>query len=301
MTFCFFSMACTSRDRDTGGNTNWSYIKTQKIENRIISANANIIEAARNIGQSPSVKMPQQDKGITQDLSDALKELPSQIKEKFEKIFFGVALVEGLGATGMSIALKTQTGEVAGGYILLDVGTLKYNDANTWHTWKENSPFDLDKTVRLETQIAAKASNHRKYAIQYILLHELGHIYDFYYKISSNSKLFKKPSWSLGSPVYYGNGKENKDKLLDYYSALQQSDYPTLYATLSAQEDWAESFAQFVHTEMLKKPFKIAIYEQNRAKLILNKCWDRGVCQYKYNFLKEELGERKVKSKAHTR
>lgn len=42
-------------------------------------------------------------------------------------------------------------------------------------TWKENTPFKDSASYRLDARIEADSDDNRKNAIQYILLHELGH------------------------------------------------------------------------------------------------------------------------------
>ena len=51
--------------------------------------------------------------------------------------------------------------------------------ANEWATWKESSAFSGNISYRLEAVIEEKESDDRIQAIQYILLHEIGHMVGF--------------------------------------------------------------------------------------------------------------------------
>ena len=63
-------------------------------------------------------------------------------------------------------------------------------------TWKEGTPFKKDPTLAIDARIEPAATDDRRRAIQYILLHELGHV------IAAAGKL--GPSWEL-------SGVENRD------------------------------------------------------------------------------------------
>ncbi|MEK6705202.1 MAG: hypothetical protein AABZ06_05390 [Bdellovibrionota bacterium] len=53
---------------------------------------------------------------------------------------------------------------------------LQKRNANEWATWKEQTPFKKDAGFELEAKIEDNINDNRKSAIQYILLHELGHV-----------------------------------------------------------------------------------------------------------------------------
>src|SRR6185503_19071394 len=60
--------------------------------------------------------------------------------------------------------------------MILDPAVLGKYRANAWATWKENTPFKPAPGVSLQALIERDGEDNRKNAIQYILLHELGHV-----------------------------------------------------------------------------------------------------------------------------
>jgi len=84
--------------------------------------------------------------------------------------------MRGLGSLGITNITAYKNGDLIGAVVAIDVDIFLYRTANEWSTWKENIPFRPVQDIRLELLIAQQAENNRKSALQYMLLHEFGHI-----------------------------------------------------------------------------------------------------------------------------
>lgn len=207
------------------------------------------------------------------------------------------------------------------GVVALDVAKLRAQTANAWGTWKENTPFAPDPRFGLSVRIATDAEDNRKNAIRYILLHELGHVFA--------AGLPVHPSWNLApndvrsverfayfrttwvvvkdenryktvfddtvfpqrrDVVYYGKPKLAGDQMVSVYENLANTNLPTLYAAGHFSDDFAEAFATYVHTVVMKKPYSIEIYRDGTLVRTQRACWDEARCAEKRAILERLLG-----------
>jgi hypothetical protein len=113
--------------------------------------------------------------GFLRDVRDALAELPEVVKAPLRTKLAGIFLVDDIDGTAWSDHILDDKRRPIAGMLALNVSVLRSQIANSWATWKENTPFSGDPNFRLTMQIARAGENNRKNAIQYILLHELGH------------------------------------------------------------------------------------------------------------------------------
>ncbi|MCX8000901.1 MAG: hypothetical protein N3A69_18495, partial [Leptospiraceae bacterium] len=102
-------------------------------------------------------------------IANSEMEIIKQIKNHY---IHGIYLCKNLGSTGLSGFIK-QGDKFIGGFIFLDVELLQ--NANEWITYKENTVFTL-KDLSLKIQIERDKENLLHNGIDYVLLHELGHI-----------------------------------------------------------------------------------------------------------------------------
>jgi len=88
--------------------------------------------------------------------------------------------------------------------------------------------------------------------------------------------------------------KKNKvpiNRAFYHYSKLKLSNLVTLYSVTSPGDDFAESFASYVHSEILKKPWKIVIQKKNQT-IEFQLCFHEKRCQEKTDFLKKLLSSK---------
>ena len=251
-------------------------------------------------------------------ISQILTSLPEVVQKKLESLLLGIFVVSDLGTSGYSEEIIDSKTLQHFGFIVLD-STLFAKKANHWVTFKESAPYALDQKTRLEGKIAENAQNTIEGAVRYILIHELAHILSLNEKITqvfhrrsdpnnqfANNSFFRL-SWSLDNKLnvlpfgnfdfplrnnifYYREAKLPSDKMLEVYNGLEKTNFPTLYASTSAQDDWAESFVNYLHTQFFKLPFQILIYKDDLLIKSYENCWQQKRCSEKKHYLENFLG-----------
>ena len=74
------------------------------------------------------------------------------------------------------------------------------------------------------------------------------------------------------------------------YDELEGTNFPTLYASTHPADDWAESFAGYVHSVLLGKPFEIRIYRGKKLIKAYGSCWEAPRCAEKRKYIERFLG-----------
>jgi hypothetical protein len=259
-------------------------------------------------------------KDFLRDVEKAIAELPLQVKKLISRKLAGIYFLKDLGGTGYTDYINGESfGGPHAGFIVLDIDVLSKSTANDWATWKERTPFVANPRYKLDATIENNGHDNRKNAIQYILLHELGHILSIgekihppwgqqQNKISLDGYPFAELSWKTGNQgdslyvsrfetafplrkniVYYFGAKLNGDQMTTAYDQLEATNFPTLYAATSPGDDFAESFVSYVHTVMMKRPLEIRIYRDGRIEKTYNSCWEEKRCADKRKFLESFL------------
>ena len=78
--------------------------------------------------------------------------------------------------------------------------------------------------------------------------------------------------------------------MLATYGALERTNFATLYAATNPNDDFAESFASYVHTVLMAQPFAIEIHENGRLAKTFKACWSEARCAEKRRILEALLG-----------
>jgi hypothetical protein len=248
------------------------------------------------------------------DLDGAFAELPASLKRALESRLAGVYLLQGLGSTGFTDKILDSGDRPVAAYVVLDMDLLAGRKANQWATWKENTPFRSGGATTLSATIESAGDDNRKNAIQYILLHELGHVLSLAGPIhppwwqddaavNPADYPFFSLSWHFsgrdgryhsrfddsfrlrGQIAYYLGGKLDADQMTEVYTQLEATDFPSLYAATNPFDDFAESFVVYVHTLLLRKPFEIRIDRGNENLRRFQSCWGTPRCSEKQRFL----------------
>jgi hypothetical protein len=301
--------------------------KAKPLQKRIFPAPSEMVEfiSLDNQIQGFDVKTHSSagNKSFIDDLNKALAELPPSVVKKIETKFLGVFLAQGTGGTAYSDLVNDRKGLPTAGFIVLDTESLS-RTANEWASWKENTVFSNKNGFTLEVQIAEQPENNRERAISFILLHELGHIAsigtrihpDWRLDISNLNNLdkysFAKISWKIQSNwfspnrlvsnseqdfplrnqvVFYKRKQLNAGQMQDTFKQLASTDFPSLYAATSVYDDWAESFATYVHSRILKRPYEVRIFHSGKTVTRLGPCWGTPRCSKKEKFLQNYFSE----------
>lgn len=254
------------------------------------------------------------------DVRSAVMELPPQVWRLFGERLAGVYFVDDLGGTGFTDLVRDAAGRPAGGYIVLDAAVLRPLTANAWATWKEGTPFKPQAGYGLAARIETEAGDNRKNAIQYILLHELGHVlsigntihpswdmnpgdvpesaaypyFDLSWTIDRRNRryatLFDRQFAQRRNVAYYFGAKLEAADMVQTYASLEETNFPSLYAATAPGDDFAEAFASYVHVVLLRRPWEIALSQGGKVVKVVRSCWDQPRCAAKRAVLEQQLG-----------
>lgn len=252
---------------------------------------------------------------LTKEHKETIKEaiggLPDWIKKPIEKKITAIMIIEDLGGSALTDAVR---GFKNKGFIVFDLKTLT-KTSNEWCTWKETSVFIPGK-YKIKCTLANKNQDSKVAAFRYIFLHEAAHILNmgspvlpFWNNESKKTPAdtkrypFLKLSWKFDEsgrivknrkykyldninyykPQYASFNKE----MLSYYKELESSDFATLYGATNSWDDLAESYVNYIHTQIFKKPFKIEIFKDDNLVYTYKDCWQKKRCQQKKKMIKK--------------
>jgi len=293
----------------------WSAFVGKDITHRVLPAPDIIIDYLRKDnayqGYDERPRKPDIDPGFLSDIAGAVSELPDSVQDHIHDHVVAVFLVEELGGTAYGELLNGFDKNKLG-FIVLDVGSLDKR-ANEWFSWKANSPFAIKGQYRIEGKIEQKNNDIRKYAIQYILLHEVGHLVgvakgahpDWFTGGPPQKWPFTRLSWQTWDGGFKGKSKydnifPNRSRLKFYsfedaqltadeidetYMQWLKTDFVSLYAAINMYDDFAETYAMYVHVVLQNRPWKIRIQEQGKTvREIVNPILDKR-CASKKRYL----------------
>jgi len=217
-------------------------------------------------------------------LSSWKEKLPSSLSQILDNSLEGIYFVRGLGSTGVSVLLRDNQGIPKRGLIFLDVDYLK-KPINSWGTDKEKSAFRLQDGEDLRLQMTENKDDTIQSTFEFIVFHELGHILSIQGKhapdIAEKKRDFARYPffdgvwWSEVDSAYDQTFLPERKKLkfygnpsfslypegFHYYKKLQNTPFLSLYASLNADDYFAESFAIYLHSRILGRPYQVVLYK----------------------------------------
>lgn len=233
------------------------------------------------------------DPSFMKDIHAAIDELPSMVKRHIEEHVVGVFLVHELGTTGYA-ELLNNFDENKLGFIVFDVDFLQ-KKANEWISWRENSPFRREGLYAIAAEIESVQNDSRKAAVQYILLHEVGHLVGVAKGAHPNWFVGGDPkgwpfggfSWLTHKAVFTGESKydgffptrtevkyyafENASlsskAIREIYEKLSRTDFVSLYAATNMYDDFAETYAMYVHVRLQNRPWVLRVLREGKTVL----------------------------------
>lgn len=248
--------------------------------------------------------------GLRRDLGEAIAGMPAAVRGLVDPLLLGICLGHGLGSSGITDIVADADGRILGCVVLLDVGMLAGHGANTWASWKENLPFLAGGDYTLAATIAAPAQDTPSRAMQYLLLHEFGHVLTAAYSflpawwepVPARSFAWLELSWTLdaggrfvprpgadfelrGAVDFYGKRKLGSDALVNACAGLERSDFASLYGATNPYDDFAECFASYVHAELLGQPQVLEVLAGGQAVAQLERFWDSPRSHSKRRFM----------------
>lgn len=259
------------------------------------------------------------------DLTNALSTLPDSLMRTLSKSVLGIFFADGLGASGLTDMVALGDGSTNIGFIIvLDRQAFAHASANRWASWKENSAFMPDTQVRIDVRIAEQESDHRMQAMRFLLLHEFGHVMatmtdicpkEWTLPLPKLAGHFSKHSWQTsGSKAirpeqnfphrekisFYQTPALHASQALDLYRDLARTAFPTLYASMDVQEDFAECFATYVHTQLLGQPYVVQVTVNDSAVFTSDDFWASTRASEKRRYLDNLLQSLEHNNAGHT-
>ena len=264
----------------------WLALYAQPLHTRVVPPTADLQSFLSDYGRSQqqtcSLSAPSPD--LAADLTEALAVLPESLMNVLNKSVLGIFFADGLGASGLTDMLALGDGSNNIGLIIvLDNQAFAHTSANAWASWKENTAFTADTEVQIQVRIADEDSDHRVQALRFLLLHEFGHVLatmtdicpkEWTFPLPKLAGHFSKYSWQTSGNKairpeqnfphrekisFYRQPALQASQALDLYRDLARTAFPTLYASLDVQEDFAECFATYVHTQLLGQPYHLQV------------------------------------------
>ncbi|MBI2519693.1 MAG: hypothetical protein HYV97_04730 [Bdellovibrio sp.] len=241
--------------------------------------------------------------------------IPSGMVKRLTPYIKGIYFVEHLGGSSFTEYIYDNQGLPLYAFLIFDRSVLKMS-ANDWCSRKEQSPFQLVDGFKLSCTLEKGSTNYGSFL--YIFLRELGRVFQinnssFPLALENQSNLdaiqetdFFKISWKkekdnavLQQPVQFSsscnfnyssqNPSCGPQDAFILYETLNTSSSPTAHGINSPWDDFMESFANYVYTEIMKQPFEIVLSQGDRT-LSYTACWNTPRCETKGALMKELLG-----------
>jgi len=272
------------------------------------------VNVASGMDAVPVAALP--DSHLRADLREALLGLPAAVRDLVDPLLLGICLGRGLGSSGLTDIVVDAQGRILGCVVLLDLDLLETHTANSWASWKENLPFATGAGFSLDATIAAPGQDTRANALQFLLLHEFGHVLtadgdflprwweplsssvsdkrfsylDLSWIVSPFGSFLPRADFELRGVVdFYGNNQLFADAIVTAYSGLECSDFPSLYGATNPYDDFAECFASYVHSEMLGRPYVLRVDLDGEPQAYLDSFWASGRSGAKRAFMERML------------
>jgi hypothetical protein len=281
----------------------WTALQTLPIHERILAlpdevrAFVHQVNLASGLDAVPGAV--EADPQLRADLAGALQGMPAAILELVDPLLLGVCLGRNIGSSGVTdIVVDAADNRILGCIVLLDVDCFTGHTANSWATHKENLPFRADGGIALDVTIAAPEQDTRAGALQFLLLHEFGHVLTadasflprWWEPVPDEAFAFLDLSWEIGplqrflprpgsdfllraTVDFYGKNKLDNDAILTAYAGLEGSSFPSLYGATNPYDDFAECFATWVHSEIMQRPYQLRVDFDGVPQAYLDSFW----------------------------
>jgi hypothetical protein len=280
----------------------WTALQDLPIHERILALPDEVRDFVRQVNLASGLDaLPsavEADAPLRADLQEALRGMPAPVLELVSPLLLGICLGRNIGSSGVTdIVVDASDHRILGCIVLLDVDCFDGHTANSWATHKENLPF-LAGGIALDVQIAEPAADTRAGALQFLLLHEFGHVLtadasflprwwepvpdapfpflDLSWEVNPLQRFLPRPGadFDLRASVdFYGKNKLDNDAILGAYAGLEGSNFASLYGATNPYDDFAECFATWVHSEILQRPFRLRVDFDGVPKAWLDSFW----------------------------
>lgn len=258
-------------------------------------------------------------------LAQALASLPDSLLNILGKSVLGIFFARGIGASGLTDMVALGDGSTNIGFVVvIDSDAFQHASANHWASWKEQSAFAAHPGVQIDVKIAEPANDQRLQALRFLLLHEFGHVLatmtdicpkEWTFPLPKLAGHFSKLSWqTTGDKLirpeqnfphrekisFYRQPAIHASQAIDIYRDLARTAFPTLYASMDVQEDFAECFATYVHTQLLGQPYTVQLSVDNQLVLTSDDFWASPRASEKRRYMHNLLQSLEHNNAGHT-
>jgi hypothetical protein len=274
------------------------------LPNRLAAANTGWDAACarkptERIGLAAGLHREQQLRPTRADFIDDLRDVIEDLPRPFARLFNDhVCAVVPMFDAPMSGTLATLENQRGRGLIYLNVDALSLLP-NRWLEFKEASAFDLSPDYTLVGKLAEPDENVRRVLLEYVLVHEIGHVVDWALAEEPTIAELKRLSWPLpaaiaASPVVHYPERVGLPRLPGalspgIYEFIASSAFVSPAALDNANEDFAESIATYMHSVMRRRPWQLELVKGGQVVVALRSCWDEPRCAEKRRLLESLL------------
>ncbi|MBI4084071.1 MAG: hypothetical protein HY423_15820 [Candidatus Lambdaproteobacteria bacterium] len=275
----------------------------------------------KKYGQDVRPHPARPDHPLIPKVREMLAELPPAIRALASRYVVALYLVEGDYGTGTTEAVQDDQGRWRYTYVALNLSVLD-RTANAWGTWKERSAFRSDPRHGISMVLEAPGEDTVTAALRFIFVHELGHVLGLglgahgwwdapELPAATREAPFVRLSWQpdgKGDLMAPARARFPRLARLDFYAfeqarlplaeaeaayrELAQTDFPSLYGATNYFDDFAESFAIYVHTRMLGRPYRVEVRQAGETRFVFRSCIESGACAAKVEAVERVLGLR---------
>lgn len=224
---------------------------------------------------------------FVKDLLRVVKGLPRPFARLFERHVCAVILMHGAPMTGTLMPLAQESTR---SIIMLDVDKLSLSP-NEWLAFKESTAFQTAPNRVIRGKMAEPGENVRRVLLEFVLVHELGHVVDAAFPDHQLINDFKKVSWPrqdalARTPLLHYPERRSTPPLPDqhldaYYALIGAGAFASPAAVSNAREDFADSLATFTHTVMRGRPWELEVHRDDQLVRKLTPCWAEPRCREK--------------------
>jgi hypothetical protein len=296
----------------------WMRCRQLPVQHRVAPAPDELLHHIGQVeGRLPLTEPLRAVPGFIEDLLAALTDLPYPVRALVEGPLLGIFLARGLGCTGIADVVRCGE-EVLGVAVVLNVGALEHRTANTWASWKEAKWLKESLAPNLKVRIEEGLGDVRKNAIQFVLLHEFGHVLtagsgwlpDWWIDpanvLSPHWYPYLALSWTVdphrqivptdsrsrnlcdrlrGTPSRVASSQD----VLGLYHALDCTTFTSLYAANNAFDDLAECFALYVHIVLMCRPYQVEFDVFGKTVIVSSATSVAQRCAEKFQFIADFL------------
>ena len=257
------------------------------------------------------------DHPLVPELRSMIQALPEPVYRLASRYLAGIFIVERTFGSARAEGLWDAGDRLVGGYMLLNLTALA-RSANAWATMREGSAFHSANGTTIQVLMEPPETDTPQSALRFIFLHELGHVLGMgmgvhghwavpaTFAITGESPFTRKSWRGQGADGPLAPAKLTFPLLTQLrfyrfeeaplprtaaplvYQQLAHTDFPSLYGTLDPYEDFAETFALYVHTRLLGKPYAVVVAGENGLG-VYRSCLQTGGCPTKALFIERLL------------